>query len=112
MVSVLALAGLGVIVAIHIVIAAVLTRLFRVRLDTVWAPVVYVLVFGPVVLTVSTLVLSGVLGLGPDLGSPAAALFLLVGVPLALGLAIDYVWMPAPDEVDLPDTLTERDGRA
>lgn len=112
MVSVLALAGLGVIVAVHVGIVAVLTRLLRVRLATDWAPVVYIVVFGPVVLTVSTLVLSGVLGLGPDLGSPAAALFLLIGVPLALGLTIDYVWMPAPDEIDLPDTHRDAEDRA
>jgi len=33
------------------------------------------------------------------------ALFVMILVPLALGITIDYVWMPAPDEVDLPETL-------
>jgi hypothetical protein len=27
---------------------------------------------------------------------------LTVVLPLALGVAFDYFWMPAPDEVDLP----------
>ena len=31
--------------------------------------------------------------------------FYLAGVvPLALGLTVDYFWMPAPDEVELPET--------
>ena len=104
MVSVLGLLGLAVIVAVHTAIAAVLTRLLRVRLSSQWGPIVYAVLLIPVVLVVSTLVLSGVLGLGSNLGSPQTALFLLVAVPLALGVTIDYVWMPAPDEVELPDT--------
>jgi len=30
--------------------------------------------------------------------------FVVVAIPLVLGVTIDYVWMPAPDEVELPDT--------
>ena len=104
MVSVLGLVGLAIIVVVHTAIAAVLTRLLRVRLSSRWGPVVYAVLLIPVVLVVSTLVLSGVLGLGSNLGSPGTAMFLLVAVPLALGVTIDYVWMPAPDEVELPDT--------
>ena len=105
MVSVLGLLGLAVIVAVHTAIAAVLTRLLRVRLSSQWGPIVYAVLLIPVVLVVSTLVLSGVLGLGSNLGDARTALFLLVAVPLALGVTIDYVWMPAPDEVELPDTV-------
>ena len=104
MVSVLGLLGLAVILVVHTAIAAVLTRLLRVRLSSQWGPVVYAVLLIPVVLVVSTLVLSGVLGLGSNLGDARTALFLLVAVPLALGVTIDYVWMPAPDEVELPDT--------
>lgn len=104
MVSVLGLLGLAVILAVHTAIAAVLTRLLRVRLSSQWGPVVYAVLLIPVVLVISTLVLSGVLGLGTNLGDARTALFLLVAVPLALGVTIDYVWMPAPDEVELPDT--------
>lgn len=105
MVSVLGLLGLAVILAVHTAIAAVLTRLLRVRLSSQWGPIVYAVLLIPVVLVVSTLVLSGVLGLGSNLGDARTALFLLVAVPLALGVTIDYVWMPAPDEVELPDTV-------
>ena len=104
MVSVLGLLGLAVIVAVHTAIAAVATRLLRVRLDSQWGPVVYAVILIPVVLVVSTLVLTGVLGLGPNLGDTGTALFVLVAVPLALGVTIDYVWMPAPEDVELPDT--------
>lgn len=104
MVSVLGLLGLVVIVAVHTAIAAVLTRLLRVRLSSQWGPIVYAVLLIPVVLVVSTLVLSGVLGLGSNLGDAGTALFVLVAIPLALGVTIDYVWMPAPDEMELPDT--------
>ncbi|MFB6353414.1 MAG: hypothetical protein ABEJ92_04955 [Halobacteriales archaeon] len=102
MVGVLETAGLAVIVAGHTLVAAVAVRLLRVRLASRWAPVVVALGVVPLLLVGSTLVLSGWLGLGPDLGSPTAALFVLVAVPLALGLAVDYLWMPPPEAVELP----------
>jgi len=91
-----------VAVTIQTATAALLTRLFRVRLDTRWGAVVFAITIIPVVLTLTTLVLGRV---GPDLGSSGTALFVMVGVPLALGLTIDYVWMPAPEEVELPATM-------
>ena len=96
--------GLVVILAVNSTAAALLTRFFRARLDTDWGSVVYILFFGPVVLFVLTLVLGGVLGLGPNLGTPAMVLATTVVLPLSLGVAFDYFWMPAPDEVELPDT--------
>ena len=104
MVSVLGLVGLAVIVAVHTGVAAVGTRLLRVRLDSAWGPLVYAAVLIPVVLVLSTMVLSGVLRLGPNLGDARTVLFVLVVLPTVLGVAIDYVWMPAPDEVELPET--------
>ena len=103
MVSALAIAGLAVLVGVHTLAAAILTRLLRVRLDTRLGVVVYTAFLVPLVLFISTLVLSGLFGLGPDLGSPSTALFIMIGVPFVLGVTIDYVWMPAPDEVDLPE---------
>lgn len=104
MVSALAVAGLAVLVVIQTALAAVLTRFFRIRLSTRWGSLVYAVVLVPLALLVTTLVLSGLLGLGPDLGGPTAVVFLMIGVPLAIGLTIDYLWMPAPEEVELPDT--------
>ena len=105
MVSVVGLLGLAVIVVLHTAIAAVGTRLLRVRLQSKWGPVVYAVVLLPVVLVFSTIVLSGVLGLGSNLGDPWTVVFVVVAIPLVLGVTIDYVWMPAPDEVDLPETV-------
>jgi hypothetical protein len=96
--------GIGVVlvaVTVQTAIAALLTRLFRVRLTTRWGAVVFAVAIIPVVLTLTTLVLGRV---GPDLGSRGTVVFVMIGVPLALGLTIDYVWMPAPEEVDLPAT--------
>lgn len=104
MVSVLALVGLSVIVAVHVAIAAVVTRLVRVRLSSQWGPLVYATVLVPLVLVVSTLLVTGVLGLGPNLGDVRTAVFVLVVLPTLLGIAVDYVWMPAPEDVDLPET--------
>lgn len=104
MVGVVGALGLVVLVAGHTLVAAVATRLLRVRLATRWGPVVLALAIIPVVLLASTLLVTGGLGVGPDLGSPGTAVFLLVAVPLGLGLAVDYLWMPAPEDVELPAT--------
>jgi hypothetical protein len=101
MVSPLGVVVVVSIVAIQTAIAALLTRLFRVRLESWWGPVVFAVVVIPIVLTLTTLVLGRV---GPDLGSRDTVVFVMIGVPIALGLTIDYVWMPAPEEVELPAT--------
>ena len=95
---------LGAVLVVHTVIAAVMTRFLRLRLNTQWGPVVYAAVLVPVVLVVTTLVFSGVLGIGFDLGSPGAVVGLMVGMPLVLGFAVDVLYMPSPDEYELPDT--------
>lgn len=105
MVSVLGLVGLGVILAVNTAVAAVGTRLLRVRLTTMWGTALYVAVAVPLALTVTTILLGSVAG--PDLGSRSAVVGLLVGVPFVLGVSFDVLWMPAPDEVDLPDTVGE-----
>lgn len=105
MVSALGLVALAVLVAVNTAIAAVLTRLLRVRLATDWGAAVYVGFFVPIALVVSTILLGSVVG--PDLGSRVAVVTLLIGVPLVLGVSVDVLWMPAPEEVELPDTVGE-----
>lgn len=95
----LALLGL---VFVNAALAALGTRFLRIRLHTRWGSALYTATLLPLVLLVVTLVVSGVLGLGPDLGSPAAVVGVTVGLPMALGVAFDYFWMPAPAELDLP----------
>lgn len=103
MVTVLEAFGLAVILLVNTAAVALLTRFFRVRLHTRWGGALYAILVTPFVLIVSTLFFSGVLGLGPDLGSATAVVALTVVLPMATGLTFDYVWMPAPDEVDLPE---------
>ncbi|MFB6188701.1 MAG: hypothetical protein ABEI57_02350 [Halapricum sp.] len=103
MVSAADVVGLGIILLVNSAAAALLTRFFRVRLATSWGSVVYIVVLGSFALLVLTLVLSGVLHLGADLGSPAVVVVTTIALPLSLGATFDYFWMPAPDEVELPD---------
>lgn len=102
MVSVLGVVFILIAVSVQTVLAALLTRLFRVRLDTSWGAVVFAVVIIPIVLTLTTLLLGRI---GPDLGSRGTVIFVMIGVPTALGFTIDYVWMPAPEEVELPATM-------
>lgn len=101
MATIIELVGLLVILGVNSAAAALLTRFFRVRLDTRWGSAVYSLTLVPVVLVVLTIVLGSILG--PNLGSPAAVVGVTVLVPLAVGVSFDYFWMPAPEEVTLPE---------
>ena len=103
MVSALDAVGLVVIVGLNTLLAAVLTRVFRVRLATRWGSILYTLALTPLALVVVTLLLGQ--ALGPDLGGTATVFGVTVLVPLTLGVAVDYFWMPAPDEVEVPDTV-------
>lgn len=103
MVSLVSLVGLLIIVAAHTVLAAVLTRVLRVTMKTQWGTAIYTLLLVPVVLLLSTLVLSGVFQLGGDLGDRGTAIMLVIALPMVLGLSVDYFWMPHPDEVELPE---------
>jgi len=107
MVSPTELLGLAVIVLVHAAVAALGTRFLRVRMQTRLGSAAYTLTVLPVLLVALTLVFGGVLGLGPNLGGPAAVLGVTVLLPLTLGVSFDYFWMPAPEEVDLPSARGE-----
>lgn len=107
MVSVADIVGLVVVIGVNTAVAALCTRFLRFRLHTRWGVALYVLVFVPLIEVVLTLVLTGILNLGPNLGDVTTALGVVVVLPFALGVAFDYFWMPAPEEVELPDTLEE-----
>ncbi|EMA05466.1 hypothetical protein [Haloferax denitrificans] len=105
MVSVVNLVLMGALIVLHTLIAAVMTRFFRLRLNTRWGSVLYALFLIPLVLFVSTLVFSGVFSIGVDLGSPTAALGVMIGMPLALGFTIDTLYVPPPEEYEnLPNS--------
>jgi len=102
MVSVLSVAFLLVVLAVHTLVAAVLTRYFRIALDTRGGAAVFTVTGIPLVLLASTYLFSGLLSLGPELGSPAIVLTLLVAVPVGMGALIDVLYIPPPERVDLP----------
>ncbi|MFC7132530.1 MULTISPECIES: hypothetical protein [Salinibaculum] len=103
MVGVVDIIGLLLILFVNSAVAALATRFFRVRLNTRWGSAAYVVLLIPVVLLALTMVFSGVFGLGPNLGSAVAVLGVTIVVPMSLGVTFDYVWMPSPEEVDLPE---------
>jgi hypothetical protein len=109
MVTPLELVGLLFLLFVNTAIAALMTRFFRVRLNTRWGSAIYTVLLIPVALIITTLVLGTVLG--PNLGSPAMVLTLTVVAPASLGVAFDYFWMPSPEEVDVPDTRNRRQVR-
>ncbi len=105
MVDAMEAVGLLFIVFVNSALTALLTRFFRVRLKTAWGSVVYSLVLCPLAMLLLVFVLSGPLALGGDLGSPALVIAVTVLLPLAVGLTFDYLWMPDPDEIEVPDTV-------
>jgi len=111
MVSVVDIVGLLVLLGVNSAISALMTRFFRVRLKTRWGSLVYTGLLVPVVLTVTTLVIGGFLGLGPNLGSTNAVLGVAIFLPMALGVSFDYFWMPSPEELDLPEKQNRRKSR-
>lgn len=104
MVSGPALLAAAVIVGVNTLVSALLTRLFRVRLDTAWGAGVFVVLFAPVATTLVTILVGTV---APPIGSRTDVVVWFVLVPVALGATIDVFWMPAPDEVDLPANLED-----
>jgi ABC-type molybdate transport system permease subunit len=94
---------MAVVFAGNTFIAAVMTRFFRLQLETRWGAVVYTGLLVPVALVVTTIVAFSV-GVGVDLGSAAAVLGLMIGLPMGLGVTIDVLYIPAPDEYELPET--------
>ncbi|WP_277555156.1 hypothetical protein [Halobaculum limi] len=102
MVSALALVLTLVALAVNTLVVAVLSRFFRIRLKTQWGWVTYTLLVSPVVLLILGLIQGSVI---PPLFEGAAGLFLavFVGVPLALGFTIDLLYVPPPEEYDLPE---------
>ena len=106
MVSAVGLLGLLVIVLLNSALTALMTRFFRVRMNTRWGSLIYAILLCPIAMFVVLLVLSGPLPLGEGLSlSTNATLLVTIGIPLAVGMTFDYFWMPSPDEVELPTSM-------
>jgi hypothetical protein len=103
MVSVLSMVLLGVVAVINTLIDAVMTRFFRIRLKTRTGSVIYALLLVPVVLLVTTMLFGLVIPWDEGLAVPVL-LGVWIAMPLALGFTIDVLYVPPPDEIELPDT--------
>jgi hypothetical protein len=101
MVSVVNLALLGAVLVINTLIAAVMTRFFRIRLKTRTGAVIYSLLLVPFVLFVTTMLFGAVIP--GNLGVPVL-LGIWIGMPLVLGFTIDVLYVPPPEEIELPET--------
>lgn len=95
----------GAVLVVHTLIAAVATRYLRIRMNTRWGAALYTILLVPLVLVVTTL-LFGQLPLLP-LGNAATVVAVMVGMPLVLGYTIDVLYVPAPEEYDLPETAND-----
>jgi hypothetical protein len=95
----------ALVLAAHTLLAAVVTRYLRLRMRTDWGTALYVLLLVPVLLVGATLV-TGQLPLVP-LGSPVTVFAVMIGVPLALGVAVDVLYLTPPGEYELPQPRSE-----
>lgn len=100
MVSAGAVAGLVLLVGIHTLVAAITTRFVRLSAATRIGVVAGVIVAVPLLLFASTLLLSGVFHLGVDVQDRWLAVLVAIGLPLALGATIDYLWVASPETVE------------
>lgn len=104
MVSVVSLLLLTAVIGLHTLASAIMMRFLRIRMKTRGGWLLYSLLLPPVPLFLSTLVFTGPLGIGFDLGSPAVALSVTVALPMVLGFTVDVLYVPSPEEYELPDT--------
>lgn len=104
MASALSLVLFVALLGLHTLVAAVLTRFFRITLHSPLGRAFFTVTAIPVVLVASTLVFTGVFGIGPVLGDPALVVAVLVFGPQAIGALVDYLYVPPPEAYDLPDT--------
>ena len=100
MVSAGAAVGVAILIGVHTLIAAVTTRFLRLYADTPLGRTLAILLVVPLLLFLSTLVLSGALHLGFDLQDRWAAVLVAIGLPMAIGVTIDFIWVASPEAVE------------
>ena len=104
MLSAATVVGFLLIIVVNTVVSAVAIRFFRLRLATAWGAAVYTVLFVPVIYVVTTLVLSGVVGFGGSgVQDTGTALILVWVLPFMLALSLEFFWLPAPEEVEVPE---------
>lgn len=94
--------GLLVGAALNTVIAVIAIRFLRVRLATRWAPVIYALFLLPLVFVPTTIGIAGVVGASGVTVEAGTLVGVLFVVPIGLGFALDFFWLPPPEAVEVP----------
>ena len=97
------LAGVALVAIVNTFVVAVGIRFFRLQLDTPLGVAALSLLVLPIALFATTAVLTGVLGLGGDVGDRNTVLFLAFLGPAIVGLAVDLFWRRPPEPATLPD---------
>jgi hypothetical protein len=103
MVSAATVVGFLLIMVVNTLVAAVTIRFFRLRLTTRWGALLYTIIFIPLLYLVTTLLLSGFIGFGGSGADRGTALILVWVIPFTLAVSLDIFWLPAPEEIDLPE---------
>lgn len=98
----LTIVGLALAIGIHTAVAVVGIRFLRVRLATRWGPIVYALFLVPLIFVPTTVIIAGVIGTGGVTLDPGTLVAVLFVLPLGLGFAIDYFWLPSPAAIEPP----------
>lgn len=93
------LIGFGLLLAANVLLAGIGTRFLRLAFDTRWGSGLAILAVVPLLLTATTLLLSGVFHLGINLQDADTAFVVTVAIPAAVGVTIDFVWVASPDAV-------------
>ena len=97
------LAGVAVVALVNTAVVAVGVRFFRLQLDTRGGMAALGLLLIPIALFTTTAILTGILGIGGDVGGRNTVLFVAFLGPAILGVAIDLFWRRPPESVDLPE---------
>lgn len=104
--------GFAIIIVVNTATAAVMARFFRMRLATRLGAIIYTFLLVPVVFLMTTLLLSGFVGLGGEgFADTGTALILAWVLPFWLGYSIHIFWMPPLDELDLPERSRQNQQR-
>jgi hypothetical protein len=104
MVSAATVFGFLFIIAVNTVVAAVVIRFFRLRLSTRLGALLYTAIFVPLIYLVTTILLSGIVGFGGSgVADRGTALILVWVIPFTLAVSLDIFWLPAPEEIELPE---------
>jgi len=102
MVSLAVALGTTVLVLVNAAVAAVLSRYFRLALETRWGAYLFTVCFVPVTYVATTIVLGGVLGLADGAFAGAKGWFFTVcwAFPFFLGLSLHLFWLPPVSAVE------------